>query len=57
MALDMLGELEAFATVARKRSFIVAARTLGRSPSAVTRAVQALEETPGSSCSTVRPTR
>ncbi|QXI26480.1 LysR family transcriptional regulator [Pseudomonas vanderleydeniana] len=47
MALDMLGELEAFATVARKRSFIVAARTLGRSPSAVTRAVQALEESAG----------
>ncbi|ROL79060.1 LysR family transcriptional regulator [Pseudomonas vranovensis] len=44
MALDMLAELEAFAMVARKRSFVAAARALGRSPSAVTRAVQALEE-------------
>ncbi|AMB87519.1 LysR family transcriptional regulator [Pseudomonas agarici] len=47
MALDLLGELEAFATVARKRSFIAAARTLGRSPSSLTRAVQALEENAG----------
>ncbi len=47
MALDMLGELEAFATVARKRSFVAAARTLGRSPSSLTRAVQALEESAG----------
>ena len=47
MALDMLREIQAFLTVARKRSFIVAARTLGRSPSAVTRAVQALEENAG----------
>ncbi|CAI8811864.1 DNA-binding transcriptional LysR family regulator [Pseudomonas frederiksbergensis] len=47
MALDMLGELEAFATVARKRSFVAAARALGRSPSALTRAVQALEESVG----------
>lgn len=47
MALDMLGELEAFATVARKRSFVAAARTLGRSPSSLTRAIQALEESVG----------
>ncbi|MGF6590229.1 LysR substrate-binding domain-containing protein [Pseudomonas sp. 2835] len=47
MALDMLAELEAFAMVARKRSFVAAARALGRSPSAVTRAVQALEENAG----------
>ncbi|ROM94557.1 LysR family transcriptional regulator [Pseudomonas brassicacearum] len=47
MALDMLGELEAFATVARKRSFVAAARTLGRSPSSLTSAVQALEESVG----------
>ncbi|ROM93861.1 LysR family transcriptional regulator [Pseudomonas brassicacearum] len=47
MALDMLGSFEAFATVARKRSFIAAARTLGRSPSSLTRAVQALEESVG----------
>lgn len=32
MALDMLADLEAFSTVARKRSFVVAARSLGRSP-------------------------
>ncbi|WP_350649310.1 LysR substrate-binding domain-containing protein [Pseudomonas sp. HY13-MNA-CIBAN-0226] len=47
MALDQLWALEAFVTVARKRSFIAAARVLGRSPSAVTRAVQGLEEGAG----------
>ena len=47
MALDMLAELEAFAMVARKRSFVAAARALGRSPSTVTRAVQALEVNAG----------
>lgn len=47
MALDKLWALEAFATVARKRSFVAAARTLGRSPSALTRAVQGLEESAG----------
>ena len=47
MALDQLWALEAFVTVARKRSFIAAARALGRSPSAVTRAVQGLEEGAG----------
>ncbi|MGV2837045.1 helix-turn-helix domain-containing protein, partial [Pseudomonas shirazensis] len=44
MALNMLAELEAFAAVARKRSFVAAARALGRSPSALTRAIRALEE-------------
>ncbi len=47
MALDMLADLEAFATVARKRSFVVAARGLGRSPSSLTRAIQGLEERSG----------
>ena len=47
MALDMLREIQAFVTVAHKRSFVAAARALGRSPSAVTRAVQALEDNAG----------
>ncbi|QVM93465.1 LysR family transcriptional regulator [Pseudomonas entomophila] len=47
MALDMLREIQAFVSVAHKRSFISAARSLGRSPSAVTRAVQALEDNTG----------
>ncbi|MDR6715284.1 DNA-binding transcriptional LysR family regulator [Pseudomonas hunanensis] len=48
MALDMLREIQAFVSVAHKRSFVAAARALGRSPSAVTRAVQALEDNAGS---------
>lgn len=47
MALDMLREIQAFVSVAHKRSFVAAARALGRSPSAVTRAVQALEDNAG----------
>ncbi|WP_369990932.1 LysR family transcriptional regulator [Pseudomonas xanthosomatis] len=47
MALDMLREIQAFVSVAHKRSFVTAARALGRSPSAVTRAVQALEDNSG----------
>lgn len=47
MALDMLGEIQAFVSVAHKRSFVAAARALGRSPSAVTRAVQTLEDNAG----------
>ncbi|WP_194788447.1 LysR family transcriptional regulator [Pseudomonas sp. UFMG81] len=47
MALDMLREIQAFVSVAHKRSFVSAARALGRSPSAVTRAVQALEDNCG----------
>ena len=47
MALDMLREIQAFVSVAHKRSFVSAARSLGRSPSAVTRAVQALEDNTG----------
>jgi DNA-binding transcriptional LysR family regulator len=38
-----LEEWRAFVTVARRRSFVEAARTLGRSPQSVTRAVAALE--------------
>lgn len=37
-------ELEAFCAVVERQSFVAAARMLGRSPSAVTRAVQALEQ-------------
>lgn len=47
MALDMLREIDAFVSVAHKRSFVTAARALGRSPSAVTRAIQALEDHTG----------
>ncbi|MCE1113720.1 MULTISPECIES: LysR family transcriptional regulator [Pseudomonas] len=47
MALDMLREIQAFVSVAHKRSFVSAARALGRSPSSVTRAVQALEDNSG----------
>ncbi|MBI6944283.1 LysR family transcriptional regulator [Pseudomonas putida] len=47
MALDMLREIQAFVSVAHKRSFVAAARALGRSPSAVTRAVQTLEDNTG----------
>ncbi|WDY59845.1 LysR family transcriptional regulator [Pseudomonas sp. PSKL.D1] len=47
MALDMLREIQAFVSVAHKRSFVAAARALGRSPSAVTRAVQMLEDNTG----------
>ncbi|MDR2306643.1 MAG: LysR family transcriptional regulator [Paucimonas sp.] len=47
MALDMLREIQAFVSVAHKRSFVSAARALGRSPSAVTRAIQTLEDNCG----------
>lgn len=47
MALDMLREIQAFVSVAHRRSFVAAARALGRSPSAVTRAVQTLEDNSG----------
>jgi DNA-binding transcriptional LysR family regulator len=40
----LLWELQAFCSVVERRSFVVAARMLGRSPSAVTRAIQALEQ-------------
>lgn len=41
--MKSLWNIEVFCTVVEKKSFVVAARTLGASPSAVTRAVQALE--------------
>jgi DNA-binding transcriptional LysR family regulator len=41
--MDRLDEWRVFVTVASRRSFAQAARTLGRSPQAVTRAVAALE--------------
>jgi DNA-binding transcriptional LysR family regulator len=43
-ALDRIDAWITFATVAEARSFATAARRLGRSPAAVTRAVAALEE-------------
>jgi len=38
-----LWNIEVFCTVVERKSFVLAARTLGASPSAITRAVQALE--------------
>jgi DNA-binding transcriptional LysR family regulator len=43
----LMWELQAFCSVVEKQSFVAAARLLGRSPSAITRAVQALEEAVG----------
>lgn len=40
----LLWELQAFCAVVERQSFVAAARMLGRSPSVVTRAVQALEQ-------------
>src|SRR5215831_4013765 len=42
--MDRLDELAIFVAVAEQGSFVAAARRLGRSPAAVTRAVAALEE-------------
>src|SRR4051794_3725342 len=42
--MDRLDEWQMFVTVASKRSFVAAARSLGRSPQAVTRAVAAIEQ-------------
>lgn len=47
MTLKLLWEIKAFCLVAEKRSFVQAARILGRSPSAITRAIQTLEESLG----------
>lgn len=41
--MKSLWNIEVFCSVVEKKSFVVAARTLGASPSAITRAVQALE--------------
>ncbi|MET3134195.1 DNA-binding transcriptional LysR family regulator [Oxalobacteraceae bacterium GrIS 1.11] len=43
MSLELMWEIRVFCSVVDKHSFIHAARTLGRSPSAVTRAIQHLE--------------
>jgi DNA-binding transcriptional LysR family regulator len=40
-------EIRVFCTVVEKQSFVAAARMLGRSPSAITRAIQALEQAIG----------
>lgn len=45
--MSLLWELEAFCAVVERQSFVTAARMLGRSPSAVTRAIQGLEHTLG----------
>lgn len=42
--MKSLWNIKVFCTVVEKKSFVLAARTLGASPSAVTRAVQALED-------------
>jgi DNA-binding transcriptional LysR family regulator len=42
--MKSLWNIKVFCTVVEKKSFVLAARTLGASPSAVTRAVQTLEE-------------
>ena len=47
MSIKLMWEIRAFCTVVEKRSFVHAARMLGRSPSAVTRAIQFLEEAIG----------
>ena len=47
MSMKLMWEIRAFCTVVEKRSFIHAARMLGRSPSAVTRAIQFLEDAIG----------
>lgn len=47
MSIDLMWEIRVFCAVADKHSFVAAARMLGRSPSAVTRALQALEQALG----------
>lgn len=47
MERDALWEYKVFCAVAERQSFVLAARALGASPSAVTRAVQALERQVG----------
>jgi DNA-binding transcriptional LysR family regulator len=42
--MKSLWNIQVFCTVVEKKSFVLAARTLGASPSAVTRAVQTLED-------------
>ena len=47
MERGALWEYQVFCAVAERQSFVLAARALGASPSAVTRAVQALERQVG----------
>jgi DNA-binding transcriptional LysR family regulator len=47
--MKLLWELQVFCAVVERKSFVSAARQLGTSPSTATRAVQALEESLGSS--------
>jgi len=47
MSMKLMWEIRAFCSVVEKRSFVHAARMLGRSPSAVTRAIQFLEDAIG----------
>lgn len=47
MQLSLMWEIRVFCVVVEKQSFVTAARILGRSPSAITRAIQALEHTIG----------
>lgn len=47
MNMVLMWEIRVFCTVVDKHSFVAAARMLGRSPSAVTRTIQALEQAIG----------
>lgn len=47
MQLPLMWEIRVFCTVVEKRSFVAAARLLGRSPSSITRVLQSLEQTVG----------
>jgi DNA-binding transcriptional LysR family regulator len=49
MPLPLMWEITVFCAVVEKRSFVAAARLLGRSPSTITRALQNLEHTIGHS--------
>lgn len=44
MSVALMWEIRVFCAVVEQRSFVAAARFLGRSPSAITRSVQALEQ-------------
>ncbi|WP_018608912.1 LysR family transcriptional regulator [Uliginosibacterium gangwonense] len=44
MSIALMWEIRVFCAVVEKRSFVAAARFLGRSPSAITRSIQALEQ-------------
>lgn len=48
MPLPLMWEIRVFCAVVERQSFVAAARMLGRSPSAITRAIQTLEQAIGS---------